>query len=63
MTDTRKFWSIEYIDEDGDLITTNILATTEEMKKLMDEFARRGMKAETHDLSPPAVNSSNALLS
>jgi hypothetical protein len=31
--------------------------TVDEQKLVVDEFARRGMKGEVFDLSPPAVNS------
>lgn len=59
MRSPKKFWSVEYKDDDGDLVTTNVVATKEEMERLMEEFACRGTKAVAYDLSPPAVISGN----
>ena len=59
MKEELKFWSIEYTDMDGDLITTNGVATKAEMDTIMGKFAEFGIRAVAHQISSPIVNSSN----
>lgn len=54
-----KFWSFEYVDDEGDLVTTNFVATKEQVEGLMQELARLGIKSTAYDLSPSAVSSTD----
>lgn len=49
----KKRWSVEYTDEEGDLVIKHVVATEEEMKSLAKELANDGHVLKFHDLSPP----------
>ena len=63
MIDQRRFFSIDYVDEDGDQCIKHVLATPEEIEELFREFTRRGMRAAAYEISHSDVNSRYAQIS
>lgn len=48
-----KFWSIEYVDDEGEQVVRHAHLTDEQATAVMDEFCRLGVVAAMHDLTPP----------
>ena len=49
----KKFWSVEWIDEEGEQCVRHAHLTDEEADAVMQELCRRGVVAAMHDLTPP----------
>lgn len=47
----KDFYSIEYVDEDGDLVIRHGMMTNEEASKLIEGFRSRGIRASVNRLS------------
>lgn len=48
---SKKFWSIEYIDNEGEEIIKHAFMTNEESSMLVVELAKQGISAVAHQLS------------
>ncbi len=48
-----KFWSIEYVDVEGEQCVSHVHLTTNQAEELLNEFCKFNIKAEMHDLTPP----------
>lgn len=55
----KKFYSIEYIDDEGDKNIKHALLDSESVLKICEEFAQRGIIAAVYDLSPPSDETNN----
>lgn len=52
MINQKGLYSVEYRDEDGDLVIKHALLTPKEAKDLIEEFARRGVSATVNLTGP-----------
>jgi len=48
-----RFYSVEYLDEEGEEVVRHSFMTDQQATLLIEEFARRGVFAQIHDLTPP----------
>jgi hypothetical protein len=62
LKDQRRFFSVDYIDEDGDQCIKHVLATPEEIQNLMSEFAKRRTTAVIYEISSDVVSSEHVQL-
>jgi hypothetical protein len=47
----KKFWSVEYVDGEGEQVIKHVYMTDEESSMLITEFAKQGFSAVAHQLS------------
>ena len=58
LTKTSKeqiFWSVEYMDEDGELNIKHIVATPIEVSKMIDKFIENGISATAYMINPQSL--------
>jgi predicted restriction endonuclease len=56
----KKFWSVEYIDNEGEQVVKHVYMTDEESSMLITEFAKQGFSAIAHQLSADVSLKENA---
>ena len=57
----KRFYSIEYVDDEGDTVVRHAMMTREEAGRLLAEFASRGVPATVNDLTPEQVDAAAVL--
>ena len=57
-----KFYSIEFIDEEGEEIVKHFFLTDEQKEMLVEEFNARDIVVKIHDLTPPQTIESSVVL-
>jgi hypothetical protein len=58
---TKRFHSIEYVDDEGDTVVRHAMMTREEAELLLAEFASRGSSVTINDLTPEQVDAAAVL--
>lgn len=56
----KKFWSIKYIDNEGEEVVKHAFMTDEESSMLITEFAKQGISVVAHQLSAGVSLKENA---
>jgi hypothetical protein len=44
------FWSLEYIDDEGETVIKHMVATPSQMKNMIDKFANQGVSAKAYQI-------------
>jgi|WetSurMetagenome_2_1015567.scaffolds.fasta_scaffold18500_5 hypothetical protein len=57
---SKKFWSIKYIDDEGEEVIKHAFMTNEESSILVTEFAKQGISMVAHQLSAGVSLKENA---
>ena len=57
-----KFYSIEFIDHEGEEIVKHFFLTDEQKLFLIEEFNSRNISVKIHDLTPPQIIESFGVL-
>jgi hypothetical protein len=58
----NSYWSVEYIDEEGDQIVKNLVATKIEIFFLTDQFMRKKINIKVTEISQDHPNEDEVLL-
>lgn len=58
---SKRFHSIEYVDDEGDTVVRHAMMTKEEAEQLLGEFASRGASVTINDLTPESVDAAAVL--
>lgn len=58
----RKFYSIEYVDDEGDSVIRHAILEPDEAEKLVSEMTKNGIHGCVHDLSPQISGDEKKLL-
>jgi len=58
----NSYWSVECIDEEGDQIVKNLVATKIEIFALMDQFMRKKINIKVTEISQDHPNEDEVLL-
>ncbi len=56
MSNNTKFYSIEYVDEEGEIVIRHSFLTDEQKNILLEEFKNRNMKANIYNLASQDEN-------
>lgn len=59
----KRFHSIEYVDDEGDVVVRHASMTKPEAERLLEEFAQRGVPVTIHDLTPEQVDAAAGVTS
>lgn len=62
MKSNNSYWSVECIDEEGDQIVKNLVATKIEIFALMDQFMRKKINIKVTEISQDHPNEDEVLL-
>lgn len=57
----KRYHSIEYWDDEGECVIKHAMLTTDEARKIVEEFAARGIRGSVNDLTPQAVDDAGVL--
>ena len=58
-----RHYSMEYVDEDGDVVIKHVSMTQDEALKLIQSLAEKGVSAKLYDLTPPQADEASAVSS
>lgn len=58
---SKRFHSIEYVDDEGDTVVRHAMMTRPEAEQLLGEFAARGASVTINDLTPEQVDAAAVL--
>jgi len=58
-----RHYSMEYVDEEGEVVIKHVSMTQSEALGLIQELARKGVSAKMYDLTPPQVDEAFAVSS
>jgi hypothetical protein len=58
---SKRVHSIEYVDDEGDVVVRHAMMTSVEAEQLLGEFASRGASVTINDLTPEQVDAAAVL--